>query len=556
LQELAPIKLRTYGALTLIAAMATLPFLWKPAHIDDPFYIAIARRALVAPLDPYGEPPPWGMRDWFTINSNPLLWPYLLAGAAKAAGESERTYHVVAAVFSFAFVFGLYALARRVSKHPLGWTVIGALSPFLLPGQNLMAETPMLAFWVWSLAIMFHVWEDGRPAAAWPAGFLAGAACLTKYTAGLMGPLALFGSWRYRRWVGLWALVPLTLLLAAWCVFLRVQYQQWPIGSQELGGSVPWHDKVRILLRGVGSVLWISPLWTAVVAAQNRRSTVVVLAVCLASLAFGVYDGRLARQEWSAGGPVMSQMHFAHFVVFSANGMAATLLGGWLLITRSLRPDGKAVSVLAMWAALALAFNLFVIPRAPFGAIRHLAFFLLPMALAAAPAVDEWALASRGRRWLRFACSAVSVGLAFLLADADLTLAKVYPQIAGRYATPTDQHQRIWIVGDVGMRYHGEERGARGWSPGLTGSPAPADGDLVVIPTLQGLAVLTSPQWRAHLQHLHTETFRSPNPLRTVWLSTNYYGATNVSLPWQAAIPAWPEVDRPIEEANVFRYRQ
>src|SRR5216110_1347711 len=85
----------------LLLAALTLPFSGKAFHVDDPFYIAVARNLRAHPLDPYagsvamddidrrvyaahGEAP-----STFATLSHPPLVPYVIAAVAAAGGFAE-----------------------------------------------------------------------------------------------------------------------------------------------------------------------------------------------------------------------------------------------------------------------------------------------------------------------------------------------------------------------------------------------------------------------------------------------------------------------------------
>ena len=171
----APKRSLQWTAVCLIALAATAPFLGKAFHVDDTLYLAVARQILAKPWDPYGADVLWEKvpESLFDADFNPPLWSYLMAGVLAVTGEPavtvmpdpvagqaiatfrashsrwpEVAMHLLESVFVAAAIAALHALGRRFVRWPLTATALVALSPALLPGQNVMLEGPVLAFWL------------------------------------------------------------------------------------------------------------------------------------------------------------------------------------------------------------------------------------------------------------------------------------------------------------------------------------------------------------------------------------------------------------------------
>src|SRR6266516_648125 len=129
-----------YLGLCLIVLAATVPFLGKPFHIDDPLYLAVARQILQKPWDPFGAEILWEKtpESLFDADFNPPLWSYFLAGAVAITGEPavitepagetaqgtpafsvtssrvpEIAAHLLESAFVAAAIVALYLLGRR-----------------------------------------------------------------------------------------------------------------------------------------------------------------------------------------------------------------------------------------------------------------------------------------------------------------------------------------------------------------------------------------------------------------------------------------------------------
>src|SRR5258708_993977 len=103
---------------TFVAVFRSL----KSYHMDQPAFLAVARNILNQPWHPlsflynwYGTTKP----EW-QLNTNPLTFPYLLAGALKITGGGEIATRMLFLPFDLAAAAALYFLAGRFLARPLG----------------------------------------------------------------------------------------------------------------------------------------------------------------------------------------------------------------------------------------------------------------------------------------------------------------------------------------------------------------------------------------------------------------------------------------------------
>ncbi|MBI3466027.1 MAG: glycosyltransferase family 39 protein [Planctomycetes bacterium] len=232
---------------------ATVPFLCKAFHIDDPLYLAVARQILAKPWDPFGGEMLWEHEpeSLFDADFNPPLWSYCLAGVLAVTGEPtvtlqevespipgtpyfraqtsrkpEVALHLLESVFVAAAIVAMYRLAQRWVRWPLTATALVALSPAMLPGQNVMLEGPVMAFWLWGVWCHLRAIETDCARWTWASGVLAALAVLTKYTSGLVLILLALYSIRRRHWRSLWFLAPPLAALALWTVHNLIVYER------------------------------------------------------------------------------------------------------------------------------------------------------------------------------------------------------------------------------------------------------------------------------------------------------------------------------------------
>jgi len=206
--------------LVLATVMGLAPFCGKAFHIDDPLFLWAAQHIQSHPADPYGFTVNWyGARmPMAEVTKNPPLDCYFIAWAARLVGWSEAGLHLVFLLPALGVILGTYSLARQCCRHPLIAALTVLVSPvFLLCGTSVMCDIPMLAFWVWAVALWVRGLEKNEVRWLAVAAGLVGLSALTKYYGMCLIPLlAVYAALKQRAlgWWTLCLLVPLAML--AW----------------------------------------------------------------------------------------------------------------------------------------------------------------------------------------------------------------------------------------------------------------------------------------------------------------------------------------------------
>lgn len=525
---------RGWLLLFVLAALAGSTCLNKAVHVDDPYTLGVARRILEAPLDPMGGPAPWDDGPLYARNWNPPLWPALLALLSRVMGWSERGFHALAGVMYFFWALGLSRLLRRWTSDVSAWLTALVLAPAFLPGVNLMVDAPMAAFAVWSIEWALAAAEDDRGSSAFIAGILASMALLTKYTAIYLPALIVVISLVHRRPRVLAALIPIALLAGTTIALIGYRYGGLPERSFDVG-FLPFFDRLRVVVRNSGGVVWLTPVWVLAAMARGRWMLGATIAILLAAVSWGCWDAILVEREFARGGYRITPAIMAHFAVFSGNGFVALVLAPLLAIGEAKSSRRPPRWVFLSWFLLGLVLNLFLVSKTPFGAVRHLGLFLLPLMILpmrmTSRTLDGW----RGGRivlWLNVIASAL-LGLGLALADADQ--ANVYRAEAQARIAPIAKSKRVWVWGDPSFRYHAENAGARPWKPTDPNAfETLNEGGSLVIP-LKQVRGADDPRITRGSVRESSEPITSANPLRTVNLLSNFYGASTMSLPWMIA---------------------
>jgi 4-amino-4-deoxy-L-arabinose transferase-like glycosyltransferase len=460
--------------LALLAGVVCLaPFANKAFHIDDPLFLWAAKHIQQHPTDFYGFTVNWyGVEmPMHEVTQNPPLACYYLALAGSLFGWSEPALHFAFLVPALAVLWGTYRLAEQFGSRPLLAVLVSLFTPvFLVSSTNVMCDTMMLAFWVWTVVLWERGLREGRSGLLYAAAFLIGLCALTKYFGMSLIPLllvyAVTDGQSWRRWLG--PLLLALVILAGYQLLTRALYGHGLIraAAEYAAESREREPPGRALITalaflggGLSGVAFLFPwLW-------SRRS---VVAITLASV-FLLFLANDAFQHW----PVTPRLLVSHLTVFSILG--AAILG--LAITDLwVRRDPPAL-LLFLWVAGTFLFagflNWTVNGRS-----------LLPLT----PAVAVLVTRRLERRHGPDAGKPRLVYLALLPAAA-LALAVTWTdyQLAGsarrasQLLTSAEESRSgtTWFQGHWGFQYYMQERGGKPWE--VLGS-RPEVGDRVIVP--------------------------------------------------------------------------
>jgi 4-amino-4-deoxy-L-arabinose transferase-like glycosyltransferase len=202
----------------IVPLICLVPFIGNAFHIDATVYIWVAKHIHTNPFDFYGFKANWhGLPQSMSfINKNPPLVSYYIALVAALFGWAELTLHLAFLLVAVGFSLGTYYLARSFCQHPHIATLMAVLTPvFLLSSTNVMADTMMLAFYVWAVALWVRGLEENRSLYLLIASILIALSALTKYFGMTLVPLLIMYSLVLKRRLGSWILflcIPILVL--------------------------------------------------------------------------------------------------------------------------------------------------------------------------------------------------------------------------------------------------------------------------------------------------------------------------------------------------------
>ncbi len=222
---------RDLALIVLVVAGCALPFLSQPFHMDDNFYMDMARGVRQNPLFPYDMPYDFGglhLKD-MASHSHPPMQAYFLAVVHSLAGEGdgrEWVYHLAATTFPILAAVSLYFLAALFVERPLWPALLLAVCPlFLVMGHTLMTDVPGLAFWLAAIACFLWGTEMNRRGLLAASSIFQFAAMFTAYQSVALTPLLAFYQIRKRGRMSGWVSLILPLVgMAAWLEMNYVHY--------------------------------------------------------------------------------------------------------------------------------------------------------------------------------------------------------------------------------------------------------------------------------------------------------------------------------------------
>lgn len=161
-----------------------LPFLNQAFHIDDTYFIYVARHILQDPLHAMSFKINWdGIEKWaYSFSGSPPLFEYYLAAVIKIFGESEQALHSSIMLVSFVAALCIYLLARRFTSHSLSCVFLALVSPaYMVMAHTLMLDIPALALYLFTVVAFIYGIDNDNNFLLILAGIFSGLTCLVKY---------------------------------------------------------------------------------------------------------------------------------------------------------------------------------------------------------------------------------------------------------------------------------------------------------------------------------------------------------------------------------------
>jgi len=433
-----------------------LPFVNKALQADSDLLVHAARMATYNPLSPplgcYGRHMAvYNIHTGMPAGSlysrcphGPLL-PLLLAPVANIAGDAQWPFHLALLPFSIAAVLGCYFLLLLFTNRTvaiLASALMAGTPIFVVSGTNIMWDTPVFAFMVWSLGLLISGVRRGSVVRIVISAALIGCAAITKMSAfPLMACEAFFvmlvGN---RRFLSAW-IIPAVVLPLAWATHNAAVFHTVQFFSTNHLNLLPADIRYKLerFIIYLGSMTAFPLVWWLIA----RR-----LGIAVSIAAVGILGGFL----WGASLHVVLQRsvgYSAACVFFGITGAYAALVTAKTIACSSrITFAGRERLLVCGFCCLYCGF-LAVIPTAePRFILPLLPFLLLP------PALYAEELITKNRRVLFAALPACQAILTIAIAQSDALTAdsdrKLPDLLKQRGYCSTD----VWYYGRLQFDYY------------------------------------------------------------------------------------------------------
>ncbi len=478
------------AALLTVALLA--PFLNKAYHIDDTLFLRLAQHIWKEPLRPCNFFYLWDTqpRSFWVVTQNPPLGGYLIAGLSFITNverpEEWKLHLAYLAIAAGCAALG-YVLARRFCGYPMLVSVATIVSPaFLVSATSVMADVPMLLFWLLAVWCGVRYVESSRWWWVLAAGTAASLAAMSKYFGVAVVPLLAVYCFPAAGWRRLYALLPLLLpfvVLALWGWHSYIETEKLIDNYRRLHADEPGMYETQPLFHPIAAARYSSAARAA--ATDTRLEEIahtfsyvggaLLWPLLLIPLAFKLHkwgwsllilagaSGLLSRFVWlgiqSQAAENNETFNLSGQVIGTFGVMLAAGLFITLLAAESVwkRFDWNSV-LLGLWYFGTLTFCLFF--NWTINA-RIILPAVLPAGLLVVRLIEAQPSPAGLLRWSRWSLVPV-LGVSFLLALADYDYAGA-GRTFSRSGLMRDLLRRrpVYFAGHWGFQYYMEQAGAR-----------------------------------------------------------------------------------------------
>lgn len=536
-------------AATIVVLVATLPFLSKPFHIDDPSDLEYVRQVLRDPINPYGFEMDWdqGPRPAYE-NYHPPLKYYYQALVLAFVPLSEVVVHFSYLPFVILTVWSAFVLARRFDCSPTLLAALFIIGPAYLPGQNAMLDVPAVALGLAATALLITGVDRDQVTRYLLAGVLLGCALLAKYSALIYVPIFLAylaGYGRARHW---FSFLIACLIFGAWCIVSAVLYGE--IHAKVLFMRVPGHElfpTVKELLPSLLDRLLPAAVFLGgampgalLLFGMGRKAGKIVLlgSAVMAFLCVWFVQPTSAHPSFK-----LTTINLCWWWLLATVGLGLLALIGYGTVVAGWRfcRGGKCHRdqlFLGCWFAVAFLLGAFF---SPFLAMRR----VLETSVIAWLILLRQIPANRRHKTPVWCVLVLNTIFGVMVAAADYEYAATYPNFARKLAARTGPNSnRVWCYGYWGWSYYTRANGLPHY---ILGGPEPPPGSLLVIPQQVARPAQLTPRLAAASYH-SSESVPGRLPLRVMnyQAGAGYYSNTRGPLPY-----AWSNAD--LETFRFFR---
>ncbi len=461
---------RHLAILVLLVGVCAAPFLGQPFHMDDNFYMDMARNARVKPLYPNDTPYVFEGRllPDMGSHSHPPLQTYFLALVQKCFGEGpgkEWIYHSCALIYPILAVISFYFLSARFVSRPFWPALALACSPlFLVMQHSLMTDVPTLAFWLAAITCYIYASDSRRTSLYAASAVFQFAAMFTSYQAAALLPL--LGYYQLRRrggWRGWLALAAPVCALGTWFAMNTLHYHRLILGDtfgymQSRHGAAleALGRKLAVVLEYQGWLI-VFPFFFLYVFARGLRGRLFGLALLLAVSAGQIF---VPRYRFVDKGIFVIGLVTGAFVILRMVNYLFEAFGSY---EPNEDPESIDRQFLSLWYFGIVFYCLVILTE---GSARYLLPLMPPLFIVFFQTLETLEIAEYRARSHPFLSSAmvasgtivVSLAWGLLLSHSDLEFARIYPRAAQEISRIVGGMESYY-AGEWGFRYYFRQAG-------------------------------------------------------------------------------------------------
>ncbi|OGW25950.1 MAG: hypothetical protein A2X59_12350 [Nitrospirae bacterium GWC2_42_7] len=452
-------------AALVLLAIFYLPFINKAVHIDDHNFIAMSE-AIELPLS-YKQGYAYYFTGSMTENYNPygsshppFIPLFLKLLSIIAGGYKEYMLHAGFLIFSFLLVISVLLLSKEVGIPPFPTALFICTNVAILPvGHNLMADMPMLSFWMLAAYLFISGINKDSQRRILSSIFPLTIAGLISYQTFFLLPAFLLPLLAKKK-IDIKTLVIFFIpaaVLGSVLLYLTLQYSSPITGifNEIRMGLQP----DRLFNKGLGIPVSIGVSMLFVLPAIYKdmiisRKNIIMAAGAVLIVIPPVVS--LSYPLWSSIWLVLLASTGLFSVVF-------TVQNGFKRIK-----DSPMVLFMLLWLASVLFYNIFLMP---FGALRYIMPVIVPISF-----LIFW-ISAKSKRLMLSAILTSLLGLAvaysdYIYASSYRDFSEVTKQTVGTVRS------RVWYIGEWGMHYYMDKQGFRYL---VKNKDIPEEGDLIIM---------------------------------------------------------------------------
>jgi len=513
--------------IVLFSIITSLPFIFKPYHVDDPVFIYVAEQVIKDPLRPYSFNLEWSSDSGQAshMDDTPLV-SYFAALAFILSGRTEASVHVLLILFHIIAGISFYYIAKRfLAKNALIATLIMIATPtFLVMSNNVMPDVPMISLFLLAAALFIYGVDKMDHRLMFLGSFVAGMSYLTKPNAIVILPLlALYALLRKKPKYMLYVLTPVIMIIL-WSI-----HNHYIQDDVLILGYIPFLLRIKASAGGaeiylayfISNLSYIGgatlfPFFFLYPFLNRKRNWIFLIASLISTMALAAILYKVSVNFISGQYTLFQLALFVAFITSSTFFILVVIADNYKKIgpcIKNIFSITKSKCDFDTFFLLVWFFGVYILNSGiSGGSVKYNTLFLPPLLLVYMTMFRKYSIKYKLKMRipliiLLLTTATVGLGVAF----ADLEFARVYKHfsynVADEYKTSDNT---LWIRGHYGFQYYMVEKGH---VPIPLTTNEPKKGDIIIkarIPSPRSIA----PELEERTELIKTVSYDGLIPIR------------------------------------------